>query len=153
METQEVFSAARPSAPASYQSSGNLAASACKYLRMARWPGAPLAAHHRIRHPKKRGGGSQSGARDWILGACTFGRTSPSSPVSVLKLISQAGWFIMLKMSLGQFFVHIYGLKVNKVHKSVVNFAPSLSVRRHSSAFFLSALAVAWLFCATFAVG
>lgn len=52
IETQEVFSAARPSAPASYQSSGNLAASACKYLRMARWPRAPLAAHHRIRHPK-----------------------------------------------------------------------------------------------------
>lgn len=56
METQEVFSAARPSAPASYQSSGNLAASACKYLRMAQWPGAPLAAHHRIRHPNGGGG-------------------------------------------------------------------------------------------------
>lgn len=33
----------------------------------------------------------------------------------------------MLKMSLGQFFVHIYGLKVKKVHGSVVNFARSLS--------------------------
>lgn len=82
----------------------------------------------------KGGGGSQSGARDWILGMCTFVCTSPSSPVSVLKLLSQAGSFIMLKMSLGQFFVHIYGLKVKKVHKSVVNLGPSLSVRRRSSA-------------------
>lgn len=40
----------------------------------------------------------------------------------------------MLKMSLGQFFVHIYGLKVKKVHKSAVNFAHSLSAWRHSSA-------------------
>lgn len=58
----------------------------------------------------------------------------------------------MLKIGLGQFFIHIYGFKVKKVHKSVVNFAHSLSAWRHSSALLSVSFVAVWLFCATFAV-
>lgn len=86
---------------ASAQSSASLAASDCKYLREAGRPRCYWQLLTGSSVQKEEKNTSQVGARVWVLGKCTSGHTSRSSPFSGLKHILHTGQFIMLQTNLG----------------------------------------------------